>query len=213
MIKNIKKIALILSISTSLFALTEGKEYNILENPIPNSNNTLTEVWSYQCSHCYLHQAYGTLDVIKEQLKDLKINMMMAKTWGKFGKEMANLLAYAKHQDSKNKIGIYDKESLYYNVSKIYFIDLFKNNANWQNEDEFYDAGFKLFNISKKQLETFTQSPEGKYLLKSTDIADDIANLVGTPAFVVNGKYVINLAHVNSPQDLVDIIKQLLELK
>lgn len=210
MLKQIKKLALVLLVSSNLFALSEGVEYNVLENPIPNSDNSLTEIWSYQCSHCYLHHNHNTLVLIKEQLKDLDIRLMMVKTWGKFGQEMANLLAYAHYQDEKNKISLIDKNSLYDKISSVYFVEMFKNKSTWNNNpDEFYKSGLSILGISKKKLESFLQSPEGKYLLSSTDIANEIANTYGTPTFIVNGKYVINLAYAKSPQMLIDMINEL----
>lgn len=210
MLKQIKKLALVLLVSSNLFALSEGVEYNVLENPIPNSDNSLTEIWSYQCSHCYLHHNHNTLGLIKEQLKDLDIRLMMVKTWGKFGQEMANLLAYAHYQDEKNKISLIDKNSLYDKISSVYFVEMFKNKSTWNNNpDEFYKTGLSILGISKKKLESFLQSPEGKYLLSSTDIANEIANTYGTPTFIVNGKYVINLAYAKSPQMLIDMINEL----
>lgn len=214
MFNKIKKFTFLIAFATNLFALSEGIEYNVLENPISNSNNTLIEIWSYQCSHCYLHHNFGTLSMIKEQIKDLDIKPVMVKSWGKFGKEMSNLLAYAKFQDEKNKMELISKDSLYDNISNIYFTELFKNKATWNNNpDEFYKDGLTLLGISKKKLENFLQSPEGQYLIKSSDFADEIANTYGTPTFIVNGKYVINLAHAKSPQDLVNIINELLKLK
>lgn len=214
MFKKIKFFVFALFFGVNLHAISEGVEYNVLENPIPNSNNTLTEIWSYQCSHCYLHYTYDTLDYIKDKIKDLNINLMMVKSWGQFGKEMANLLAYAEYEDSKNKLNPSDKNSKYDEITKLYFIDLFKNNQKWNNDPkEFYKLGLNSLDISLKKLEKFISSPEGEYLLKSTDVADEIANLVGTPAFVVNGKYVINLAHVKTSDDLVEIISELLKLK
>lgn len=210
MLKQIKKLALVLLVSSNLFALSEGVEYNVLETPIPNSDNSLTEIWSYQCSHCYLHHNHNTLGLIKEQLKDLDIRLMMVKTWGKFGQEMANLLAYAHYQDEKNKISLIDKNSLYDKISSVYFVEMFKNKSTWNNNpDEFYKSGLSILGISKKKLESFLQSPEGKYLLSSTDIANEIANTYGTPTFIVNGKYVINLAYAKSPQMLIDMINEL----
>lgn len=214
MFNRLKKIAFVLFVSTNLFALSEGVEYNVLENPISNSNNSLTEVWSYQCSHCYLHHNYNTLGLISEKLPNLEIKSLMVKSWGQFGKEMANLLNYAKYQDEKNKLSIIDKNSLYDKLSSAYFIDLFKNKNTWNNNpDEFYKAGLNILGISKKKLEKFAESPEGKYLASVNDAADEIANTYGTPAFIVNGKYVINLAHAKSPQDLIDIIEELSKLK
>lgn len=210
MLKQIKKLALVLLVSSNLFALSEGVEYNVLETPIPNSDNSLTEIWSYQCSHCYLHHNHNTIGLIKEQLKDLDIRLMMVKTWGKFGQEMANLLAYAHYQDEKNKISLIDKNSLYDKISSVYFIEMFKNKSTWNNNpDEFYKSGLNILGISKKKLESFLQSPEGRYLLSSTDIANEIANTYGTPTFIVNGKYVINLAYAKSPQMLIDMINEL----
>lgn len=213
MFKKLKTITFALILSSNLFALSEGVEYNVLENPISNSNNTLTEVWSYQCSHCYLHHNYNTLGLMKEKLPNLDIKMLMVKEWGQFGKEMANLLNYAKYQDEKNKISIVDKNSLYDKITSMYFMDLFKNKTNWNSPDEFYKSGLELLGISKKKLENFLESPEGKYLASANDEATNIANTYGTPAFVVNGKYVINLSYAKSPQDLINIIEELSKLK
>ncbi|WP_267525231.1 hypothetical protein [Campylobacter sp. MG1] len=211
MFKKIKKIAFILFISTNLFALTEGKEYEVLKKPIANSDNSITEIWSYQCSHCYKHQIAKTVQELANISNDVKINMMMVKTWGKFGKEMANLLAYAQYQDEKNNIKLYDENSLYHNISKIYFVDVFKNKQTWDNNaDNFYKSGLKLLGISKRQLNKFIESPEGQYLLQSTDIADIIADKTGTPSFIVNGKYLIKLENLQSMQDLINVAKELI---
>ncbi|XUP88371.1 hypothetical protein B6672_004830 [Campylobacter jejuni] len=39
----------------SASALSEGKEYVILKNPIANADNSLIEIFSYRCTHCYDH--------------------------------------------------------------------------------------------------------------------------------------------------------------
>lgn len=212
MFKTIKKFAFLLVLSTSLYAITEGVEYETLKTPIPNSDKTITEIWSYQCSHCYKHHMAKTIEKLVGTNENVKADMMMVKTWGRFGKEMANLLAYAKYQDEKSGIKLYDNKSLYNKISEAYFIDVFKNKKTWDNNsDEFYKNGLNLLGISKRQLDKFIQSPEGEYLLKSTDIADMIANETGTPTFVVNGKYLIKLENIQSMQDLINISKELLQ--
>ncbi|HEF7984808.1 TPA: protein-disulfide isomerase, partial [Campylobacter jejuni] len=48
--RSIVVCAFLAGISAS--ALSEGKEYVILKNPIANADNSLIEIFSYHCTHC-----------------------------------------------------------------------------------------------------------------------------------------------------------------
>lgn len=53
LVRSIVVCAFLAGISAS--ALSEGKEYVILKNPIANADNSLIEIFSYRCTHCYDH--------------------------------------------------------------------------------------------------------------------------------------------------------------
>lgn len=59
----------------SASALSEGKEYVILKNPIANADNSLIEIFSYHCTHCYDHRKFNTMGKVKEKLPNLTYNL------------------------------------------------------------------------------------------------------------------------------------------
>lgn len=50
---SIVVFAFLAGISAS--ALSEGKEYVVLKNPITHADNSLIEIFSYRCTHSYDH--------------------------------------------------------------------------------------------------------------------------------------------------------------
>ena len=67
--RSIVVCAFLAGISAS--ALSEGKEYVILKNPITNADNSLIEIFSYRCTHCYEHHKFNTMGKVKEKLPNL----------------------------------------------------------------------------------------------------------------------------------------------
>ena len=68
--KSVAVLAFLFGVNS--MALSEGKEYIVLKNPIANADKSLIEVFSYRCTHCYDHHKFNTLAKVKEKLPELK---------------------------------------------------------------------------------------------------------------------------------------------
>ena len=89
----------------------------------------------------------------------------------------------------------------------------------YKNAQEFYQRAVNILqsngvkDSSVENILKYINSQEGKAYAKLTDQALEVAKISGTPGFVVNGKYLINTEYVNSQEELVEIISELVKLK
>lgn len=193
-------------------ALSEGKEYITLKTPIPNAQNSLIEVFSYRCTHCYDHHKFNTISKVKEKLPQLTYKFYPVSSMGDYGKQANEIFAFAAFKDEQNKVSQSDKNSLTHKASEAYFNAYFKKKQRWgngANPEAFYEVGLKAISASKEDLDNFLKTPEASEILKSYESANDISKNYGTPAFVVNGKYQITPQAITSPQVLIEITEEL----
>ncbi|MBZ7986629.1 thioredoxin domain-containing protein [Campylobacter canadensis] len=203
-----RKIFIYLALCCALFA-NEAKYYE-LKSPLNNKENSLIEIFSYSCIHCYAHFKEKTLEKIHSKLPNLNIEYKVVKSWDLFANRLALILAYAKYKDEQNNANF--SNGLYAKIIQSYFNEVFikKNNFN-NNVNNFEKIGLNILKISKKQLEKFKTSNIAQGILNDLDKSDAIANEYGTPSFIVNGKYIINLNAVHSVDDFVNIINEINE--
>ncbi|MCV3456996.1 thiol:disulfide interchange protein DsbA/DsbL [Campylobacter sp. CNRCH_2016_0050h] len=202
--------AFVLGVSAN--ALSEGKEYVVLKTPIPNAQNSLIEVFSYRCTHCYDHHKFNTMSKVKEKLPQLTYKFYPVSSMGDYGKQANEIFAFAAFKDEQNKVSQSDKNSLTHKASEAYFNAYFKKKQRWgngANPEAFYEVGLKAISASKEDLDNFLKTPEASEILKSYEYANDISKNYGTPAFVVNGKYQIIPQAITSPQALMEITEEL----
>ncbi|WP_250325477.1 thiol:disulfide interchange protein DsbA/DsbL [Campylobacter lari] len=193
-------------------ALSEGKEYITLKTPIPNAQNSLIEVFSYRCTHCYDHHKFNTISKVKEKLPQLTYKFYPVSSMGDYGKQANEIFAFAAFKDEQNKVSQSDKNSLTHKASEAYFNAYFKKKQRWgngANPEAFYEVGLKAISASKEDLDNFLKTPEASEILKSYESANDISKNYGTPAFIVNGKYQITPQAITSPQALIEITEEL----
>ncbi|ECW8954102.1 thiol:disulfide interchange protein DsbA/DsbL [Campylobacter lari] len=193
-------------------ALSEGKEYITLKTLIPNAQNSLIEVFSYRCTHCYDHHKFNTISKVKEKLPQLTYKFYPVSSMGDYGKQANEIFAFAAFKDEQNKVSQSDKNSLTHKASEAYFNAYFKKKQRWgngANPEAFYEVGLKAISASKEDLDNFLKTPEASEILKSYESANDISKNYGTPAFIVNGKYQITPQAITSPQALIEITEEL----
>ncbi|MCV3426781.1 protein disulfide oxidoreductase [Campylobacter lari] len=198
--------------SVNANALSEGKEYITLKTPIPNAQNSLIEVFSYRCTHCYDHHKFNTISKVKEKLPQLTYKFYPVSSMGDYGKQANEIFAFAAFKDEQNKVSQSDKNSLTHKASEAYFNAYFKKKQRWgngANPEAFYEVGLKAISASKEDLDNFLKTPEASEILKSYESANDISKNYGTPAFIVNGKYQITPQAITSPQALIEITEEL----
>ncbi|MCV3337421.1 thiol:disulfide interchange protein DsbA/DsbL [Campylobacter sp. RKI_CA19_01121] len=210
---NLKNIFLIvcctLSFAINANALSEGKEYITLKTPIPNAQNSLIEVFSYRCIHCYTHHQFHTLAKVKEVLPNLKYDLFSVSSMSEYGGALNEMFALASFKEKALGLDVTSEKSLTYKLADVYFVSHFEKKLNLNNLDLFYKIGLNAIGASKEELQKFLQTKEAKELLVAYDVANEISRNYGTPAFVVNGKYQINPEYITSLEELIRIIKEL----
>lgn len=219
MLKKIVVIAFLLGFS-SIFALSEGKEYLILgENErIDSANVEVIELLSYGCIHCYNHFKAGSLRAAANSMPNYKFEEWQVREMGEFGEQMTKILAYATMLDSKNGITTLDEKSTFHRILSSYFEATFKFRLKFSSESDFYSIALNIINekaepkIAVSDIENYALTGGASYI-KRVSSAINVAKNSGTPAFVVNGKYLINIEYIDSVEDLVRVIKALSEMK
>ena len=211
MFKNFAKIFTILMFFSG-FALANN--FVILNPNIPNSQNSVIEIFSYRCVHCYNHHKFGTMEKLRKAFSNLRFKLYPVSLMnGDFAKEMNELFAFAQYKDEQNGKDISYLDSLSHKLADAYFISYFVNKQrSFSSEDIFYDIGLKAMGTDKTEILNFLKTTKAKEILNEFERANDIAKTYGTPSFIVNGKYQINPNIINSMQDLENIVKKLSEM-
>ncbi|WP_139451872.1 thiol:disulfide interchange protein DsbA/DsbL [Campylobacter armoricus] len=190
-------------------ALSEGKEYIVLKTPIPNAQNSLIEIFSYRCIHCYNHHQFHTLAKVKEALPNLKYDLFSVSSMSEYGGVLNEMFALASFKEKALDKDAASNDSLTYKLADVYFVSHFEQKINLSDLDFFYKIGLNAIGVSKEELEKFLQTKEAKEILVAYDVANDISRNYGTPAFVVNGKYQINPEYITSLEELIRIVDEL----
>jgi len=193
-----------------LSAFLRAENFIILNNSFKNAENSLIEVFSYRCIHCYNHHKFGTLTRIKDKIPNLNYQVYpVALMNGKFAKEINEFFAFALSKDMKNNKNAADKNSFTHNLADVYFTSYFINKKDFQDLQTLTDISLNTLNASKEEVQSFLQSPQAKAILENYALANEAARTYGTPSFIVNGKYQIKPEALNSLENLEKLVKEL----
>lgn len=213
-LRNFTKCAIVFAFlaGVNASALSEGKEYIVLKTPIANADNSLIEIFSYRCTHCYDHHKFNTMGKVKEKLPNLTYEFYPVSSMGDYGKQANEIFAFAVFKDKANKTDFTDKNSFTHKATQAYFDAYFKKKQRWENgknPEAFYAVGLNAMGANKADLEAFLKTSEASEILKAYEVANPISQNYGTPAFVVNGKYQIIPSAISSPETLIEIVEEL----
>lgn len=203
-----KKLALALlfvfSLAPFAAAVEEGVEYEKLKAPLVDEENSLIEVFSFMCIHCYNHHKIGTLAKVKEKLPSLKYEIYPLLSIP-FGAEFANLYAFASAKDEELGLDSTAASSNAHKLMDAYFTAFFERKAQWQSSQDFYALGLKLLGTDAASFNAFLQGAKAKELLSKYQKAESIVQQYGgTPAFAVNGKYLLLMKNVKSLEQFIN---------
>lgn len=198
-----KKLLLVfvsLLFSFSAFAqYKEGVDYIVVDRP--EEKRTIYEVFSVYCNFCYKYEA-GVLPALEKALpSDVKLNSKHLANKGAYGETASKLLAALKATDMDK----YQKAKMYY------YEAINKNKYKFKDEAEFLNLGLKAAGIDKATYEASLATAEAQAFLAYWDDALEIAEVQGTPAFVVNNKYIIQTSGIKSQDGLNKLVNYLLE--
>lgn len=203
----------VLLTNISIAAITEGRDYLVLERPIPNASNTLIKIFSYDCPFCYKYDKTVLPIVVLNLPAGMAFKPFHLKTRGKYGVLGSELLAALLVKDQENRLSdkeLYSEKSLLKKAMTAYYHAYHDNKERWDaGPDAFLKTGLDAVGMSKEEFDTVKNSPNVKALLTEWDTSNSIYKIQGVPAFVVNGKYLINNKSIKSVGSMLDLIKEL----
>lgn len=196
------------------YRFTEGVNYVVLDKPIPNAQNTLIQVFSYDCSFCYNYDKTILPTVVPNLPTGLTFRPFHLKTRGKYGVQANELFAVLLVKDQENGLSdreIYSEKSLLNKAMIAYYHAYHDKKERWDaGSDAFLKTGFDAVGMSKAEFDISKKSQKVKSLLNEWDASYEIGKAKGgVPALVVNGKYVIKSKSLKSVKQMESLIKEL----
>ncbi|WP_414502112.1 thiol:disulfide interchange protein DsbA/DsbL [Zymobacter sp. IVIA_5232.4 C2] len=198
-----KLMTLICGVGLAFMALTaQASDYKTLDTPVdvqvPAGKIKVEEIFWYGCPHCYEFEPTFT-KWVAEQKDDVVVDRMPAP----LGRLWAT---HARAYYAAKALGIYDK------VHEPFF------NAVQQrqplNDDEHIAEFFSHYGVSKDDALKALQSFGVKSQINIASSALRSYGLMGVPAIVINGKYVINMdgsTSVTTPEGMLTVADQLID--
>lgn len=187
--------------TVSANAFTEGKDYMVLSNPIPNAQGTLIKVFSYDCPFCYKYEKAVMDPLLKQLGNSVKYEAYHLETKGKYGVEASQLFAAVAVKEPAN----------FKKVKMAYYTAYHDKKERWDSgADAFLKTGLDSIGWTKAQLdEALKDAAVQAELKKWKDASYEVAKIQGVPAYVVNGKYLIYTKSIQSVDSMAQLIKEL----
>lgn len=207
-----KTFALLAVFASTGFAFTEGTDYVKLQKPIPNVQNTLVKVFSYDCPFCYKYDKQVTPKIVPKLPQGVEFRPFHLKTKGKYGVQGSELFAVLLLKDKKNGVDLVSDKSLFKKAKMTYYNAYHDKKERWDaGPDAYLKTGLDAVGMSKAEFDKEKSSPKVKALLKEWDASYDVAKVQGVPGYVVNGKYLIYTKNIKSVDSMLQLINELLK--
>jgi thiol:disulfide interchange protein DsbA len=180
-----------------IFPYIEGKDYVVLENPVPTANPSrieVVEVFSYICPHCFHFDPILTA-WMKEQKPDVALVQVHA-SWN------ASMEAYQRGFYTAQALKVKDKaHTAIFNAIHVEHKEL-KDAQAW--------ADFlSTYGVSKQAVLTAYNSDAVTAQVKQADQLFRSYQISGTPELVVEGKYRISTRFSGTQEEMLKVIQYL----
>ena len=211
--KLIKMLILSAFFALNLSALTEGIEYQTLAKPLNVPKNSVVKVFSYDCPHCYQFDRSITKKLMAK-LDGVKFMPYHLSTKGKLGETTSKIFAALISIDEANGTDLLSDESKFKQAKFAIYKARHDEKDDFndgKDKQRFIDLALNAAHVSKDEYEKALSSDRAKELLNEWFASYDVASISGVPAFVVSGKYLINLSAASSIDEMAKTIKELLD--
>ena len=211
--KLIKMLILSAFFALNLSALTEGVEYQTLAKPLNVPKNSVVKVFSYDCPHCYKFDRTITRKLMSK-LDGVKFIPYHLSTKGKLGETTNKIFAALISIDEANGTDLLSDESKFKQAKFAIYKARHDEKDDFndgKDKQRFIDLALNAAHVSKDEYEKALSSDRAKELLNEWFASYNVASINGVPAFVVSGKYLINLNAASSIDEMAKTIKELLD--
>ena len=205
-VKFIRILAAVCLLGLGANALEEGTDYQTLQKPLSVPKDSVVKVFSYECVHCYKFDRTVTPKLFSE-LDGVKFIPYHLKTKGTLGETASKIFAAMIVLDEASDVSLLSDKSKF---KKAKFA-IYK--ATHDKGDDFNggkDKALGAAGVSDADYDKALASARAQEILKTWDESYDVAVLQGVPAFVVGGKYLLNVQALGSVDAMTEAIKELL---
>ncbi|MBN7288714.1 MULTISPECIES: thiol:disulfide interchange protein DsbA/DsbL [Campylobacter] len=210
--KIVKILALVSFLSITASAAQEGVDYQVLQKPLNVPKNSVVKVFSYDCQHCYKFDKSVTKKLMSK-LEGVRFIPYHLSSKGKLGETASKIFASLIAIDEANSTDLLSDESKFKKAKfAIYKARHDKNDDfdNGKDKARFIKLALDTAGVSQDEYEKSLASARAQELLNAWFDSYDVAVISGVPAFVVSGKYLINLDSATSIDKMAEIAKELL---
>ena len=210
--KFMRILAVFCLLGSMVNALEEGKEYQILQKPLDVPKNSVVKVFSYECPHCYKFDKTVTPKLFSE-LDGVKFIPYHLKTKGKLGETASKIFAAMIALDEANDVSLLSDKSKFKKAKfAIYKATHDKDDDFNGGKDKarFIKEALGAAGVSDADYDKALASERAQEILKTWDDSYDVAKIQGVPAYVVGGKYLINVKAIGSVDAMAAAVKELL---
>jgi len=213
--KIISKFTRILAVfcllSVSANALEEGKEYQILQKPLDVPKNSVVKVFSYECPHCYKFDKTVTPKLFGE-LDGVRFIPYHLKTKGKLGETASKIFAAMIALDEANDVSLLSDKSKFKKAKFAVYNAVHDKNDDFndgKDKARFIKTAISAAGVSEADYDKALASQRAQEILKTWDESYDVAKVQGVPAYVVSGKYLLNVQALGSIDAMAAAVKEL----
>ena len=188
-------------------------EYQTLAKPLNVPKNSVVKVFSYDCPHCYKFDRSITKKLMAK-LDGVKFIPYHLSTKGKLGETTSKIFAALISIDEANGTDLLSDESKFKQAKFAIYKARHDEKDDFndgKDKQRFIDLALNAAHVSKDEYEKALSSERAKELLNEWFASYDVASISGVPAFVVSGKYLINLNAASSIDEMAKTIKELLD--
>ena len=210
-------------IAATAMAATEGTDYVKLDKPMVNAEGKLTKIFSYDCPFCFKYDVGVDPKVLPRIEKELGLafNPVHLETKGKYGRVASEFLAMCMLKDKaagvsieSKGVSIESKDSLFKKAKDAIYQAYHKKGERWTSgEAAFLKTLTDATGISLDEFNKAKNDEAVKALCAEWKTSYDVAKIQGIPAYVVNGKYLIMTKSIRNFDGMVNLVKELKEMK
>ena len=203
-------------IAATAMAATEGTDYVKLDKPMVNAEGKLTKIFSYDCPFCFKYDVGVDPKVLPRIEKELGLafNPVHLETKGKYGRVASEFLAMCMLKDKAAGVSIESKDSLFKKAKDAIYFAYHKKGERWTSgEAAFLKTLTDATGISLDEFNKAKNDEAVKALCAEWKTSYDVAKIQGIPAYVVNGKYLIMTKSIRNFDGMVNLVKELKEMK
>lgn len=186
-----------------------------LEQPIPQAEGTLIKIWSYACAYCFRFERGVDPQLIPLVRKEtaLQFHSIHLSTKGPHGKVATEILAGLAAHDLRQGRMLDDENSAFKKAKMAWYEATHYEELTWKNDDEFVKVAASATGLSMDELKQLARTEDAVAKAKRWEaVAYNIAQIQGVPAYVVNGKYLIQTNKIQSVKHMLSIIERAAKL-